>query len=127
MSTLFVSTAKPPSLEETGDIRIDPEEYARAMKRRWPDGNIGHVTIGSYILHWELNRGNELGILGGLQENRLVVSFGSAPMNNAIEFIIWHRNFVPAKQKLFLFDESLETIIELKSDLTSKMLEAALE
>jgi len=110
-----MSTSKPPELDESIKYKIDPSEYARLMKLRWPYAKIGFVNNKSYVLDWELNHRDRLGPLGGLQSNRLVVSFGSNPQEDAIEFILWHRDFVPLGIPLFLFNSNLDLIFELKT------------
>ena len=113
MSTFFISPSKPPNLDESMEYRIDPAEYAARMRQRWPDSKLLEVKSGGYILHWELNQGGRLGLSGGLQSNRLVVSFGSSPRTDAIDFAHWHRGFVPAGIILYLFDANLELVVEL--------------
>src|SRR3990172_5728676 len=113
MGTLFISTSRPPELDESISYRIDPAQYAIEMRRRWPDAKIVELKSGEYVLHWELNQRDRLGLSGGLQSNRLVVSFGSGPRTDVIEFALWHRDFVPTGTMLYLFDANLELVVEL--------------
>ncbi len=114
MSSFFISTSRPPEFDETIEYRINESEYAASLRRQWPYAKVTAVPIARYILHWELDRKDRLGLSGGLQANRLVVSFGNAPHEDVIDFIIWHRAYVPPHQSLFLFDESLSLVLELE-------------
>jgi hypothetical protein len=77
---------------------------------------------GIYVLWWELNHENRLGPQGGLQDDGSVVSFGNAPVDDAIDFILWHRDFVPRDVPLFLFDESLYLAFEIRPGVTRQEL-----
>lgn len=123
MSTLFISTSKPPQLDQGINYRIDPVEYHAKMQENWPYARIYNAHVGDYILSWELNNDKNLGASGGLQANRLVVSLSSNPQRDAVDFILWHRSFVPNIQQLFLFDESLTMIVELEPDLTEETIQ----
>ncbi len=114
VSTLFISTSRPPELDETVNYRIDPVEYARLMRLYWPYAKVGFVNSPYYVLSWELNQHDRLGPLGGLQTNKSVVSFGSNPQEDAIEFILWHRDVIPSDIRLFLFNANLDLMYELK-------------
>lgn len=120
MTTLFVSTSPPP-LDQTNEYRIDPNMYASQMKQRWPYADVAR-TSGAYVVWWELNHENRLGPQGGLQNNRFVVSFGNAPEDDVIDFILWHRDFVPKDVPLFLFDESLYLTFEVKPGMSRQEL-----
>jgi len=110
-------------MDETIEYRIDPDAYTDQMRHRWPYAEVARVS-GIYVLWWELNHENRLGPQGGLQSNRLVVSFGNAPEEDAIDFILWHRGFVPEDVPLFLFDESLYLTFEISSEITREELAA---
>jgi hypothetical protein len=125
MTTLFISISLPP-LDETCAYRIDLETYADQMKKNWPYAKVMTFS-GDYVLWWELNHENKLGPQGGLQDNRLVVSFGNAPEEDVIDFILWHRDFVPKDVPLFLFDESLYLTFEIRSGVTRQELTALME
>ncbi len=126
MATLFISTSRTPILDETIEYRIDRVEYANKICVRWPYAAINQVSLGGYILSWELNKENELGASGGLQANKLVVSFGSNPLEDAVDFVLWHREFVPIAQDLFLFGESLQDNLKLKPDITPESVKFAI-
>ena len=120
MSTLFIATSKPPELDEAANYRIDPLEYIRLMKLRWPYAKVVFVNNEYYEYNWELNQHDRLGLLGGLQSNRLVVSFNSNPHEDVIEFILWHRDFVPTDIPLFLFNTNLGLLYELRPKVTGQ-------
>src|SRR3954453_3093630 len=124
MATFFISMFKPPDEHETVTYRIDPDTYGEALQKRWPYSNVGRVASEHYILSWELDKETELGAPGGLFSDGKVVSFGSNPQKDAMDFVLWHRAFVPEQYPLFLFDQSLSIVFELKSDVTENELRA---
>ena len=85
------------------------------MKKRWPYAKVGRSSLPTYVLSWDLDHKERLGPPGGLYVDGLAVSFGSNPQADSIDFILWHRAFVPEHQELFLFDESMKSM-ELTSD-----------
>ncbi len=116
MGDLFISTYKPPSGIAESDYEINIEQYRAAMHQRWMHAKIIRLTDAHYIVHWELNEENSRGILGGLQADRRTVSFGITHLDNAIDYILWHRQFVPEIIPLYLFDENLDLIFELTTE-----------
>jgi hypothetical protein len=96
------------------------------MTYQWPHANIVKVPTANYVFHWELDRTDRLGLSGGLQANRLVVSFGNAPYEDFIDFIVWHRAYVPSHQGLFLFHESVSFVLELEPGIHEEYLKDAI-
>ncbi len=122
MSTLYISFKPPKAANET-NYRINPQTYAEMIKEMWPDAKvISPPDTSTYILAWELNTPHRLGISGGLQSDEITVSFGSNPQENAVDFILWHRGVIPLKEPLFLFDDNLTIVHELKSDMSHEEL-----
>lgn len=125
MRTFFISTISPTHSTEASDYRIDPAIYADQMRVRWTYAQISHAQS-EYILHWNLDKESRIGMTGGLQRDQQTVSFGRNPIEDTVEFIMWHRGFVPSTHQLFLFNVELE-IIELKPETTEDELHAFLE
>lgn len=124
MIALFISTVKPPNPNTVSEFRIEVGEYAKAMQQNWPDANIYIPDSGQYSLRWELTTKTERGILGGLQTDKMTVSFGISYFDSALQFILWHRKYVPPEVALYLFDENLLLMYQLRFDDRREDLEA---
>lgn len=122
MGELFISTIRPPSDIAASDYEINVELYQTAMRQRWVYANIISLTDTPYALSWELNEANSRGILGGLQTDRKTVSFGITHLDSAVDYILWHRQFVPKVVQLYLFDENLDLNFELTTDASKDLL-----
>lgn len=122
MATLYISVSDPSEPTNMISYKIDLRDYAEQLKNRWPNAQIIQPNSLTYVLQWELNTQESLGISGGLQSDRQTVSFGSNPKENAIEFILWHRSLVPSSQYLLLFDDNMDIKCELKSDISLEKL-----
>lgn len=111
-TTFFILPFDPKAWEDpndtspkpTSDLRISREDYRQALINRWEG-----ITLPSYSdLSWELPpESREYGGLHGyLQENQQIVSFGTGPKQSFIDFILFHRSFVPEDYELFLCNSS---------------------
>ncbi len=55
---------------------------------------------------------------GNLYQNLQVVSFGGVYKALFVEFILWHRAYVSASQRLYIFNSSKEQSAQIKPDAT---------
>jgi hypothetical protein len=92
------------------------------MRLTWPAAEI-HESYGIYALYCELKRSpNYTGFQGGLIANSCTISMGSNPIEDVIDFIIWHRAYVSNTQTLYLFDEGLSIMFKLEANVTQTRL-----
>jgi hypothetical protein len=125
MAKFHIGFSKPPEIDQSIDYRIDASEYATNLLARWPYAVVGRYDLSPYyILTWELNKENELGASGGLQSDGLTVSFERNPQEDAVDFALWHREFVPNQYVLFLYDNNLDVVYELRPNTTREALVA---
>lgn len=108
----------------TSDLSIDVSKYAQELRKRWPNAEI-HLTVVdddlTYLLDWRLPPESGVsGLPGQLQNDHQVVSFGTGPKDSFLDFILWHRAFVPSYYQLFLFNSSSWNSLELKMDTTKR-------
>jgi hypothetical protein len=119
----FVLPYEPQDWEKGSELSIDPTEYLNQMKMKWPYiEQYPTVASKTHLLQWRLTSEDEV---GGLQTNRQVVDFGSGP--SFIEFVIWHRQFVLAKHRLYLCNNSSEKCVELNPGVTARDVEEMLD
>ncbi|MCL4249849.1 MAG: hypothetical protein KJ065_17010 [Anaerolineae bacterium] len=116
MSELFISTLRPPEDVSKSDYLIDVELYSSAIRQKWKSAKVVTPPGGTYVLEWELNEEHSLGLLGGLQSDRRTVSFGINYFDNALDYILWHREYVPNDVVLYLFDANLDLIHRLTTE-----------
>jgi hypothetical protein len=89
----------------TSDLHIEPAVYREKLKERWNE--IVFFTSSPFPLEWELPpESNQYSGLSGQLENHQIVSFGTGPKKSFLDFILWHRSFVPEQYQLFLFHSS---------------------
>ncbi len=107
------------------DLEIDPIDYSKALSERWPSVQFIHNDA-NFALTWELpeNRQGFVGIRGNLYSNLQVVSFSRAFQESFVNFVLWHRRFVPPRYRLCLFDtgspQSLEITLDARDDVLSR-------
>jgi hypothetical protein len=110
------------SPEPTSNLRIDPALYRNELLRRWP--NIFFYSQSSTPdydhLKWELPPESHeySGLWGVLQRNGQYVEFGTGPKRSFLDFILWHRSFVPSQYPLYLFNWSSWDSLLLKPEST---------
>lgn len=95
----------PPDPKPVSSLRIDPAAYKMALFERWPTAKELSFENIKGAVWWRLNKHNLCGVEVRLQNNLQYVSISSGGIN-FIEFILWHRAYVPAEYKLFLFNDS---------------------
>jgi hypothetical protein len=127
MSDLFISPFKPPNESDFAQYHIDPTSYAEAILARWKFARVVKPERATYLLTWELNEEGNRGILGGLQGDSKTVTFGTNYFQNSLDFILWHRVYVPENISLYLYDANLVLIFDLKPKLTKTELEKVIK
>ena len=98
------------------DLQISPENYKQALSQRWPLTQFKQSD--TLALGWILpsDRASFSGMRGHLYQNLQVVSFGGTYKALFVDFILWHRAYVPAPQRLYIFNSSEEQSVEIKAD-----------
>jgi hypothetical protein len=93
------------SAQTPSDLRIDPLHYQKALQRRWAETAFTSDCI-ACGLEFDLPSEAEssMGLRGCLQANLQVVDFDTAPLQSFIDFILWHRAYVPSRFPLYLFN-----------------------
>lgn len=89
-----------PDLYPTSALRIDPKEYSREILHRFPYSTEHSSEEWSWSLDDPIGPGASI----LLHSDRQIVSFSLG--TNFLDFILWHRGFVPAEHDLFLFNSS---------------------
>ncbi len=89
----------------TSDLYLDPVDYRDAMCRRWADASISfNCEACSLEFELPLVSAEYAGLRGCLQSNLQVVDFDTAPQKSFVDFILWHRAYVPKDFPLYLFN-----------------------
>jgi hypothetical protein len=120
MSVSFFIGPFDPALWEHGtpeptpvsSLRIDPEVYSHELLRQWPNA-ISHAPE---RWSWSLDEPIGPGVIILLHQDLQYVSFGHG--ENFLEFILWHRQVVPANYDLYLFNSSSWDSLLLQRDTT---------
>jgi hypothetical protein len=111
-----------PMPKPTSDLRIDPALYRDGLLQRWPEIFIySPSSTPEYdYLKWELPPESHeySGLWGVLQRNGQYVEFGTGPDRSFVDFILWHRSFVPPQYPLYLFNWSSWDSLLLNPDVT---------
>jgi hypothetical protein len=111
-TTFYIAPFDPKAWEDpddtnpkpTSDLHIKITEYSEQLQQRWPEITFSHW----FPINWQLppESGQYSGLSGCLQENQQIVSFGTGPKQSFVDYILWHRSFVPEHYQLFLFNSS---------------------
>lgn len=100
---LWEDENNPPDPKPESSLRIDPTAYKKALLQRWPTARGGASK--HFAGMWTLDEYNLHGVEVHLNNDLQYVSLSSNSVN-FIEFILWHRAYVPAEHELFLFNDS---------------------
>ncbi len=106
-----------PDPAPTTDLRIDPEDYSKELLKRWPHAKYHPSTPESphtYLLDEPGRSGLRVTLHNSPRYPHVALELGA----NFIEFILWHRQMVPAKYVLFLFNSSSWDSLKLLPDTT---------
>jgi hypothetical protein len=123
MTTFLITTRVPAQHEEAvGDLRIDPATYRAQLVERWPHTQFKEAP--GFPLQWILYTRSEEGVevaqgIGKLHNDLQTVTVDT-PYE---EFFLWHREVVPPRQRLFLYDLSSMRSLELTVDITFQTVE----
>ena len=131
MSTSFFITAVDPrawedpddtSPKPTSDLRIDVQLYREGLACRWEGITFLNSDASHMKLSWELPLEEKEcgGLQGDLHEDQQSVSFGTGPKKSFIDFVLWHRSFVPEKYPLFLSNSSSWDSLKLTRNTTEQ-------
>ncbi len=101
----------------TSELHIEPAEYETKLLERFPYAKRYSKDIWS----WSLDEHDTPGIYLLLHEDWQYVSFGLGA--NFVDFILWHRRMIPARHKLFLFNSSSWSSLELLWDTPQSQIE----
>jgi hypothetical protein len=114
-------------INSLSNLHINPTDYAKALSEHWP--SIKFVKVkqdhdADFALTWELPEYQKgyAGLRGELYFNLPVVSFSRASKESFVDFVIWHRIFVPAHYPLYLFDSSSPQSLEIGSSTTADVI-----
>jgi hypothetical protein len=95
-----------PTHELAAHLTIDLEQYATTLRQQWPHLQEVHPPPDSpFPVYWHLNEAQMRGIEVQLNPNFPIVSFKRHDVN-FVDFILWHRQFIPQDYPLFLFNDS---------------------
>lgn len=95
---LWLSEEAPVKPESS--LRIDADTYREALLKRWPTARELQSEYFAGGVWWNLDEYNVLGIEVHLHKDLQTVTMSPYGVN-LIEFILWHRAFVPAEYALF--------------------------
>ena len=105
------------------DLKIDPDTYNQGVQKRWPLAIVEPVpSVCPYQIQWLLPTGREGfgGFCVSLWRNLQVVVFDTGPKEVFLDFVLWHRSFIPTIHRLFLFNLASSDCLELKSNTTAQ-------
>lgn len=105
-------------LQASIDFRIDPSVYKRMVLEEWPLAEPWGGTDAFPFSCGLYSRSSD-GIRWARGEAQLYRDFQTVVMRHPpLEFIFWHRTFVPSKYRLFLSSDASEDYVELLPDVT---------
>lgn len=94
-----------PALVVSGDLCVDPVDYRDAMCKRWLEASFSfNCEACSLEFELPLETVDYAGLHGCLHANLQVVDFDTAPRQSFVNFILWHRAYVPGQFPLYLFN-----------------------
>jgi hypothetical protein len=99
-------------------FRLDPQDYARQIRSRWPNSTQGQ---GANPFTWWLNEPYVHGIEVMLYDDWQQVSIRGSEVN-FVEFILWHRSLIDATYPLYAYNISDMQELVLKADTTRQQI-----
>jgi hypothetical protein len=115
MTTFFIAPFEPANWDTArSNLEIDPKVYKQQLQEEFPETEFYEIS-GVHLLEWSIPSASQGARIGGaLHSDRQIVSLDT-PVE---KFFLWHRTVIPAKHRLFLFNESSTDSLELKSGTT---------
>jgi hypothetical protein len=131
MSIVFYIASYPPSkwaesnfshVERLDGVIVDVNQYRKALELRWAAVSFQSPLDRNYVLEWTLppSRLGFAGLQGQLSANGQIVTFGSGPKESFLDFILWHRSFVPTESNLYLFSSISNQALLMESGISSE-------
>jgi len=120
MSIQFFITPYKPTEWETSisDLKIDLPEFKQKFMEKWPNAELKSTPKGGLL--WSVPEERSAGFFGSIQTNLQIVSFGPGNWTTITDFIIWYREFVSSRHKLFLFNSSSWDSLKLTRRITKE-------
>jgi hypothetical protein len=122
MGTSFFITPREdidPTYEAKGEkYRLEPEEFAKALKAKWKNTEIGMGYTEHFDMSWECEVNYHHKLRGSLFHDFGGVVLEKPSANDVEEFAIWFRTLVPDYVNLVVYNSSDITPFEIKPDTT---------
>ncbi len=119
MTTLFISQLDPRnSISNSSYFEIVIEKFINAMNENWQTKLSRYDKRDKFVLEWEIENQKLTNMQGQLHSDLLTVSFSYGPIDDVTDFIVWYRSYIPKSCPLYLFDEGLNLVIQLKDQLS---------
>lgn len=115
---MFFSTLDPRQDKQSDECIIDPDLYAAELQKRWPFADV-YKSWGKFAVEWELKKSEEdIGGQGHLFSDMCTAAIRGGPLEDILEFALWHRSMVPDNYPVYFFDEGLNKVIEVTTEMT---------
>lgn len=102
---------------EECNLVIDPEDLWQRILLQWPHAQREKPIPGeTVLLRWTIEFGTRR-LLGALFDKGDCVQAGDSP-EEAAEFARWLRSIISAQYRLWLYDDTFNTSVELTSEMT---------
>lgn len=105
--------------QNIGDVpeifAVDIHQFGAALKRQWSEAEIQEATSDSPIaIYWNLLPMDTVkGLDGNLHSDLQTLTFKIGVDDDLIPFIVWYRQFIPDRYKLYLFHHNSFERLEL--------------
>jgi hypothetical protein len=122
----FLITTRNPRYDVADYSRpLESDGYAGALLERWPLVRIVFPPPNrTSLLQFELPSEDGGGLLGTLHSDEATVAFTIYIMEQALDYIIWHRGLVSRNIPLFFLDEGMDVVEELHRETNRTEIEA---
>jgi hypothetical protein len=106
------------SSPEAGDPLMDPTDFERALRARWPDARLHHSAhpdaLHAFDWHVEMSHGVMVGSFG--KDGETLVCDGD--VGDCAEVATWYRSLVPLDRPLLFYDEAFSASVEMRQGMT---------
>lgn len=118
----FITPYRPPHWKTaTSDLQIDIGEFETALRKQWNEVEIETTSTGGLL--WRIVENGNVGFFGGLQSNKQIISFSPGNWTTFKDFVLWYRNFIPARYQLYFFNSSSWNSLEITENTTKQEIE----